>query len=219
MIDFGSGQKRNGRFFLSCFDSLRKLKQSWNKWIVAHCWIDIINERFSLPTQLKSAASDLNSAVGRCQRFAGIDAAGESDVLGMHRLPCFNRHSNEKRSRQTVCCVTSTMKLLQKPEGNTKWFRNIVGTVPEPSPQAQAQQCGQAANHPCLWDPHEEKDILSRCKSRRREEQKTTTILKQKKKHRTIRKHKQKHKSPQFRNLIPQLKLHWINLGGTQAMH
>jgi hypothetical protein len=41
-LQFGSGQKRNSKFFLECFDAVRKLTQHWNKWIVDDCWIDIV---------------------------------------------------------------------------------------------------------------------------------------------------------------------------------
>jgi hypothetical protein len=57
---FGGGQKRNGKFFLGCFDSVRKLAQHWNKWILDDCWIDFVDEPFDIPTQLKFNADDLN---------------------------------------------------------------------------------------------------------------------------------------------------------------
>jgi hypothetical protein len=130
----GNGRERNSKLFLECFDAVRKLRQYWNKWIVDDCWIDIINERFDIPTQLQFAAADLNRAIGRDKRLkTGIDKVGDPNVNGVYKAQYFpSAEGTKKTTRVTAYYVTSSMKLPQKPGGNTKWFRNIVSTIPEP---------------------------------------------------------------------------------------
>ncbi len=48
-----SKPKKGAKLYLGCFDSVRKHKHYWNKWIVDDCWIDIINERLEIATRLQ----------------------------------------------------------------------------------------------------------------------------------------------------------------------
>jgi hypothetical protein len=67
-----------------CLDTVRKHHtQCRKKWILDDCWMDIVNEQFNIPTDLKFLSGELNRAVGGDPRFGGIiDSAGESDVNG-----------------------------------------------------------------------------------------------------------------------------------------
>ena len=103
--------KKNGKLYLLCFDSVRRHTQYWNKWILDDCWIDIINERFDIPTHLKFASSDLNRAIGRDQRFNGIDTVGESNVNGVYNKASYFERVGAKHVRLTAYYVTSSMKL------------------------------------------------------------------------------------------------------------
>jgi hypothetical protein len=96
---FGNGRERNSKLFLECFDAVRKLRQCWNKWIVDDCWIDIVNERFDIPTQLQFAAADLNRAIGRDKRLkTGTDKAGDPSVNGVYKAQCFPSAEGAKKT-------------------------------------------------------------------------------------------------------------------------
>ena len=50
--------KKDMKHFVRCFDYVSTLKQYWNKWITAECWIDIINERYDMPPDLRLHAGN-----------------------------------------------------------------------------------------------------------------------------------------------------------------
>jgi hypothetical protein len=127
---FGGDVQKNSKLFLRCFDSVRQHKQYWNKWILDDGWIDIIEDRFEIPTKLKFGSSQLNRAIGRDQRFSGIDTVGDANVNGVYKATYYER-VGKKKSRLTAYYVTTPNKLPQRPGGNTKWFRDIVCTVPK----------------------------------------------------------------------------------------
>jgi hypothetical protein len=54
--NFVPGVKKDTKFYLICFDSVRQHEQYWNKWIRDDGWINIINERFEIPAHLKFVA-------------------------------------------------------------------------------------------------------------------------------------------------------------------
>jgi hypothetical protein len=65
--------KKGAKLFLDCFDAVREHKQYWDKCIAADGWIDIINNRYDIPTNLKFVAADLNRAIGRHPKFSSIE--------------------------------------------------------------------------------------------------------------------------------------------------
>jgi hypothetical protein len=124
----GAEVKKNTKLFLRCFDSVRQHKQYWNKWILDDGWIDIIEDRFEIPTSLKFDSSQLNGAISRDPRFCGIDTVGDANLNGVYKAT-YNERVGKKKSRLTAYYVTTPNTLPQKPGGNTKWFRDIVSTV------------------------------------------------------------------------------------------
>jgi hypothetical protein len=130
---FAPTAKKGAQLFLGCFDSVREHKQYWNKWIAADGWIDIINDRYDIPTNLKFVAADLNRAIGRHPKFCSIDTIGDTNVHGLYKATYFGEHLGKKKSRLTAYYVTSPNTLPQKPGGNTKWYRDMVSTVPKPT--------------------------------------------------------------------------------------
>jgi hypothetical protein len=86
---FAPTAKKGAKLFLGCFDSVREHKQYWNKWIAADGWIDIINDRYDIPTNLKFVAADLNRAIGRHPKFGSIDTIGDTNLLGLYKATYF----------------------------------------------------------------------------------------------------------------------------------
>jgi hypothetical protein len=129
--------KKGARLFLDCFDAVREHKQYWNKWIAADGWINIINDQYDIPTNLKFIAVDLNRAIGRHPKFSSIDTIGGTNIHGLYKATCFE-HGGKRKSRLTAYYVTSLDTLPQKPGGNTKWYRDMVSTtVPKPTKTRQ----------------------------------------------------------------------------------
>jgi hypothetical protein len=90
---FVEGAKKDATFFLRCFDSVRQHKEYWNKWIIDDGWIDIIEDRFDIPTNLKFVSGQLNRAIGTCRhpRYSGIDILGDSNVNGLYKATYFEK--------------------------------------------------------------------------------------------------------------------------------
>ena len=132
---FGQTVKTNAKPFLCCFDSVREhKKQYWNNWIGADGWIGINNDLYDIPTNLKFDAGALNSAIGRDPRYSSIiDTKGETNVHGLFKAFYYEHGGKRKSTRVTSYYVTSPNTLPQKPGGNTKWYRDIVSTVPKPT--------------------------------------------------------------------------------------
>ncbi len=130
---FAPTAKKGAKLFLGCFDSVREHKQYWNKWIAADGWIDIINDRYDIPANLKFVAADLNRAIGRHPKFGSIDTIGDTNVLGLYKATNFEHEGKRKSSRLTAYYVTTPNTLPQKPGGNTKWYKDMVSTVPKPT--------------------------------------------------------------------------------------
>jgi hypothetical protein len=84
-----AGCKKGAKLFLGCFDSVREHKQDWNKWIAADGWIDIINDQYDIPTNLKSVAADLKRAIGRHPKFSPIDTIGDTNVHEIYKTAYF----------------------------------------------------------------------------------------------------------------------------------
>jgi hypothetical protein len=127
----GSGRSRsekNTKLFLRCFDSVRQHKQYWNKWILDDGWIDIMEDRFEIPTSLKFDSSQLNGAISRDPRFCGIDTVGDANLNGVCKAT-HNERVGKKKSGLTACYVATPNALPQKPGGNAKWFGDIVSAV------------------------------------------------------------------------------------------
>jgi hypothetical protein len=104
--------KKWATLFLDCFVAVREHKQYWNKWIAADGWINIINDRYNIPTSLKFvAAADLNRAIGGHPKFSSsIDTIGNTNVHGLYKATCFE-HGGKRKSRLT----TYTMLLVRIP--------------------------------------------------------------------------------------------------------
>ena len=90
--------KKDSSLYLACFDGVRQHQQYWNKWIVSDAWIDIINDRYELPSSLQFNSADLNRAIGRHPRFIYIDTVGESNSEGIYKASYFEKVDNKKRS-------------------------------------------------------------------------------------------------------------------------
>ena len=90
-IIFALNVKKDSKLYLACFDAVRQHAVYWNKWIQDEGWIDIINDRFDLPTTLKFKASDLNRAIGRNARFTGIGTITESNLNGVYKASYFEK--------------------------------------------------------------------------------------------------------------------------------
>jgi hypothetical protein len=54
-------------------------------------------------------------------------------VHGLYKASYFEHGSKRKESRLAAYYVTSLDTLPQKPGGNTKWYRDMVSTVPKPT--------------------------------------------------------------------------------------
>jgi hypothetical protein len=53
-IRLGAGQKKDtSLIILDCFGGVIMLQPYWNKWITADVWVDIINNRYDIPDDLK----------------------------------------------------------------------------------------------------------------------------------------------------------------------
>jgi hypothetical protein len=74
---------------------VRKHKQYRNKWIAADGWIDIINDRYDIPANLKFVAADLNRAIGRHPKFGSIDTIGDANLLGLYKATYFEHESKK----------------------------------------------------------------------------------------------------------------------------
>jgi hypothetical protein len=70
---FALNGKKDSSLYLACFDGVRQHQHYWNKWILSDAWIDIINDRYELPSSLQFNSADLNRAIGRHPRFISID--------------------------------------------------------------------------------------------------------------------------------------------------
>mgnify|MGYP000650717586 FL=1 len=130
-IKLDSGVKKGSQHYLRCFDAVRKLKQYWNKWLTAECWIDIINERYDMPANLKFNATNLNRAMGRDQKYKGIEVTKDLNIHGVYKSS-FKEQVGERRTMITAYYITNPKLLPQKPGGNAKWYDRIVSSAPEP---------------------------------------------------------------------------------------
>jgi hypothetical protein len=128
-----TAKKRGKDFSWVLFDSVREHTQYWNKWIAADGWINIINDRYDIPTNLKFIAADLNRAIGRHPKFGSIDTIGDTNVLGLCKATYFEHGGKRKSSRLTAYYVTTPNTLPQKPGGNTRWYKDMVSMVPKPT--------------------------------------------------------------------------------------
>jgi hypothetical protein len=124
--------KKGAKLFLDCFNAVKEHKQYWNKWIVTDGWINIIDDRYDIPTNLKCIAADLNRAMGMHPKFSSIDTIGDTNVHGLYKATYF-AHGGKGKSRLTAYYVTSPNTLPQKPGGNKKWYRDMVSAVPKPT--------------------------------------------------------------------------------------
>ena len=95
-IVFALNVKKDSKLYLACFDAVRQHVVYWNKWIQAEGWIDIINDRYDLPTTLKFTSSDLNRAIGRHPRFSCIDIIKESNLDGVYKASYFETTLGKK---------------------------------------------------------------------------------------------------------------------------
>jgi hypothetical protein len=126
-----SGVKKDRKHFLRCFDGVSKLRQYWNKWITDDCWMDIINERYEMPSELKFTAVELNAAIARHPKFQGIDTIKDINIHGVYRAVTKMECENT-RKRVTAYYVTNPAKLPKTPGGNAKWYNKLVSSAPEP---------------------------------------------------------------------------------------
>jgi hypothetical protein len=123
----------------------------------------------------------MNRAIGGGPRFGGIiNSVGGSDVNGACKATCHQKKVGAKSLKLSACCVVSPMKLLQKPEGNAKWRRNIVSAVS--SSQARQEAQPRTQNDPYLQDLHQQKE-KSWSQPEGEKSRKQRMILKQKKEH------------------------------------
>jgi hypothetical protein len=111
---------------------VRKIKQYWNKWITVECWIDIINERFEMPANLKFNAANLTRAISRDSKYHGIDITHVKNIHGVFKAQFKTETTDKRRVMLTAYYVTSPNSLPQKPGGNKKWPKKIVSSAPEP---------------------------------------------------------------------------------------
>jgi hypothetical protein len=88
---FTQSVKKDAKLFLICFNFVGQHQQYWNKWILATDWIDIMDEHFDIPSNLKFVSSDLNRAIGRSPIFNGIDSVSEPNVNGLYKATYFER--------------------------------------------------------------------------------------------------------------------------------
>jgi hypothetical protein len=99
-------------------------------------WIDIINERYDIPTNLKLVAADLNRVIGRHPKFSSIYTIGNTNVHGLYKTTYFEHGGKRKYRLTAYYYVTSPDTLPQKPGGNTKWYRLVLACqktrVPHP---------------------------------------------------------------------------------------
>ena len=119
-----SGVEKVAKHFLRRFDGARKLKQRWNKWITADCWMDIISERHEMPPDLKLGGENLNGAVARHPKFNGIDATKDTDIHGLHKASFKGLVGGKRRGQRSAvlliqfCCLTSPAGMQN---GATNW--------------------------------------------------------------------------------------------------
>jgi hypothetical protein len=88
---FAPSVKKDAKLFLICFDFIRQQQHYWHKWILDTGWIDIIDDHFDIPSNLKFVSSNLNRAIGRSAIVNGIDSVSESNVNGLYKATYFER--------------------------------------------------------------------------------------------------------------------------------
>ena len=124
------GVKKDTKHYLRCFDAVRKLQKYWNKWITAECWIEIINERYEMPPDLKFTADNLNRAIARDPKFNGIDAIKDKNIHGVFKAQ-YKANVGKKRLTLTAYYVTNAMSMPQTPGGSAKWYNRLVSSAPQ----------------------------------------------------------------------------------------
>ena len=97
-VKLDSGVKKDMKHFIRCFDAVRKLKQYWDKWLTAECWIDIINERFEMPANLKFTAENLTRAIGRDPKYSTIDVTKDKNIHGVFKASFKEQVGNKRRT-------------------------------------------------------------------------------------------------------------------------
>jgi hypothetical protein len=131
-IQLGPGRKKNAALILDCFRDVTKLKQYWNKWIVADVWIDIINERFKICDSLKFKSKELNAAIGRngAYRSNQIDATTLPNGMGVYKAWNKSRDENKKLTSTVAYFITTPNVLPTPPGGNSTWYKSIISVAP-----------------------------------------------------------------------------------------
>ena len=127
-LQLGSSRKKGASLFLDCFRGVIKHKEYWNKWIVAQCWIDVINERYEMQESIRFTADELNRAIARNAGYksASIDTVTAANSFGIYK-------STYRPSGQRVaahCITTPGIKPSEMPGGNSKWYTSHISDIP-----------------------------------------------------------------------------------------
>jgi hypothetical protein len=130
-IQLAPGRKKNNALILDCFRDVTRLKQYWNKWIVADVWVDIINDRFDITDSLKFESKELNAAISRNGNYRSnqIDATTMPNGIGLYKSWRKKRDDNQKMTTTYAYFATAPNVLPTPPGGNTIWHQSIMSTL------------------------------------------------------------------------------------------
>jgi hypothetical protein len=95
------GSQGKSHVIKTALQELMKCMELQNKWMMDEVWIEIINDRFNIPTGVVITTADLNSATSRDPAMKTCIVYTMSNCLGMYKACYEKRVSNSSKQHRS----------------------------------------------------------------------------------------------------------------------